>query len=77
MKKTLLIVLFLSVSACAGKQPLIASPPIGISTDINGLQRSVCNCGGIESKEKNKIREKAKKEHAKNGTISTDVVQDN
>lgn len=66
---------FVMLSAC-GSQSLVAGKPIGISRDINGLQRSPCNCGGLEDKKTHKEREKRKKAAAKAGIPSTDIIQD-
>jgi len=64
------------LSGCT-QQSLTADTPVGISRSINGLQRSSCNCGGLESRKENKVREKAKEQAAKEGKINYDIVQDN
>lgn len=46
------------LAACAGKPP-VAQTPVWVSKEINGLQRSECNCGGIEDKKTFKKRREA------------------
>lgn len=46
------------LTGCAGK-PSVAQAPVWVSKDINGLQRSECNCGGIEDKKTFKKRREA------------------
>lgn len=73
--KKLLILVFPLLAACAsgGSKDSI---PIGIGGGENDLRASVCNCGGLESEELNKAREKRKEESVKTNTINTDIVRD-
>ena len=73
MKKILILVLPL-LAACAsnGKDSI----PVGIGGGENDLRASVCNCGGLESEDLHKAREKRKKESVKTNTINTDIVRD-
>lgn len=52
------VVLALLVTACAGQSRMV-DRPIGISSGINGLQQSVCNCGGLQPKAEVEARLKA------------------
>lgn len=45
-------------SGCSG-QSAIAREPVWVSKNINGLQRSECNCGGVETKKNFKKRKAA------------------
>ncbi|WP_298843366.1 hypothetical protein [uncultured Salinicola sp.] len=73
--KKIIPILAIGLAGCAS-QSLETQVPIGISTSINGLQKSPCNCGGLESEESHKLRQKRKEEAAKTGQISTDIVED-
>lgn len=73
--KKIIPLLALGVAGCA-VQPLQTQVPVGISKGIDGLQRSPCNCGGLESKESHKARQKRKEEAARTGEINTDIVED-
>lgn len=65
----------LGLAACAS-QPIKSPVPIGIGRGVNDLQASPCNCGGLESEESHKARQKRKEEAAKTGEINTDIVKD-
>tara|TARA_B100000929_G_scaffold113502_3_gene89975 strand:- start:1222 stop:1452 length:231 start_codon:yes stop_codon:yes gene_type:complete len=65
----------LSLAACA-TQPIQTPAPIGIGRGVNDLQASPCNCGGLESEENHKERQKRKEEAAKTGAVNTDIVKD-
>lgn len=73
--KKIIVLAFLGLSACAG-QSSVTGTPLWVGGGINDLQRSPCNCGGVESEERHKEREKLKKEAAKNGTVLNDIVRD-
>jgi hypothetical protein len=45
------------LAGCAGNK--VARNPIWVSGKINGLQQSVCNCGGVETKKSFKKRRDA------------------
>jgi hypothetical protein len=45
------------LSGCAGSK--MARNPVWVSGSANGLQQSVCNCGGVETKKEFKKRRKA------------------
>jgi hypothetical protein len=46
-----------SLSGCG--QSITAERPVWVSTNINGLQKSECNCGGVELKKEFKKRREA------------------
>lgn len=73
--KKIIPIIAVALAGCAS-QPLEVRPPVGISTDINGLQKSPCNCGGLETEENHKLRQKRKEEAARTGEINTDIVED-
>jgi len=73
--KKIAILLPMVLAGCAS-QSEVAQIPIGISKSIDGLQRSPCNCGGLESEEAHKARQKRKEEAARTGSINTDIVKD-
>ena len=75
MKKIIPLLLAIGLAGCAS-QSLEVQTPIGISTSIDGLQKSPCNCGGLESEEAHKQRQKRKEEAARTGQINTDIVED-
>ncbi len=57
------------LGGCAS-QSIEPKNPVWVSKSINGLQRSPCHCGGIETEAKHKANEKIKEKVAKaNGTI--------
>lgn len=61
MSVRLIIVIVGASSLLAGcsSQSATTPRPIWVSKGINGLQRSVCNCGGIEEKKQFKKRREA------------------
>ena len=62
------------LTSCAS-QSLQTPDPTGISQKIDGLQASPCDCGGGESDRLHDRREDGKKQAAKSGVPSTDIVQ--
>lgn len=46
-------------SAGCSRQSAVARTPVWVSSGINGLQRSECDCGGIETKKQFKARKAA------------------
>jgi uncharacterized lipoprotein YajG len=62
------------LAGCASQNSAVQDP-IWASQKIDGLQRSPCNCGGVESEEANEQREKAKKHSAEAGSLNTDIEQ--
>ena len=75
MRLTVLMAMAFSVAGCSS-QSIETGMPIGVSSKIDGLQRSPCNCGGIEDKKSNKQREKRKKAAAKAGIQSNDIIRE-
>lgn len=53
------------LAGCSG-QSRMTRPPMGISSGINGLQQSQCNCGGIEPKREFRARRKAEAKAQRN-----------
>lgn len=45
------------LSGCAGNK--FVRNPVWVSGNINGLQQSACNCGGVETKKSFEKRRKA------------------
>ena len=63
-KISIICFLVIFISGCAGQSPVV-DQPVGISTNINGLQGSICNCGGVTSKKNINKNKKALKEKDK------------
>lgn len=53
-----LVAVIIAASGCAG-QSAVTRPPVWVSKGINGLQRSECNCGGVETRKQFKKRKAA------------------
>lgn len=53
-----LLAVVVATSGCAG-QSAITQTPVWVSKGINGLQRSECKCGGVETQKQFKKRKKA------------------
>lgn len=74
MRLTFALPLAALLAGCAS-QSLESGDPLGISTKINGLQASPCDCGGIESDKDHDRREEGKERSARDGTLNTDIAQ--
>ena len=48
--------LLLAITAGCASGTNNTDRPVGISKSINGLRKSICNCGGVETKEEQKAR---------------------
>lgn len=60
-----------TLTGCASR-PTVAQSPVWVSKGINGLQSSICDCGGVENKKQFEKRRKAMAEaqamrHSKGG----------
>lgn len=74
MRAIFILVAATALTGCAS-QDIQVQDPVWISSKINGLQGSPCQCGGLETEEEHEDREKRKKEAARSGEINTDIVQ--
>ena len=72
--KKITVLFALGLTACASN--VEKQIPVGRGGGPNELQTSVCNCGGLESEKRHKIRQKIKKTAAETGAINTDIVKD-
>jgi hypothetical protein len=75
VKPALALIALALTAGCAGTSQ--TTLPIGIGSGPNDLKRSPCNCGGIETEEAHKARQKAKREAAEAGRVHNDIIKDN